>query len=280
MDDDFAEGGDEHAARDGAAAALRAFAHLDQDALNAAVREGYDHDGRAGSGGGAYFALPPLLRGAGGGAAAAAAHGDGGSGPPPPPGGGHPGGAPTPAWDDDGRRDRPVALGPLSPGPADGGGGGGAGAGDAHPPPPPGTSRGAGGAYPFGGGSGPSSTNLQPVGIIDLECYTAVNRSSRNATVVELAGDRVTNPDLRSFYFQSPSVEEAEAWTAALLGDRHSSLRDETDAYRQVSRSLRCGTFFVFEKFKKSVESWRHSVCSLRRFSQPTPFHRAQHFGL
>ena len=81
-------------------------------------------------------------------------------------------------------------------------------------------------------------SNMQPVGIIDLECYTAVNRSKVNPTVLEVAGDAVTNPDLRSFYFQSANVEEAESWTKALLSDRHQSLKDETEAYRQVCDSF------------------------------------------
>ena len=83
-----------------------------------------------------------------------------------------------------------------------------------------------------------SSSNMQPVGIIDLECYSAVNRSKMNPTVLEVAGDSITNPDLRSFYFQSATVEDAEAWTTALLGDRHQSLKDETEAYRQVCDSF------------------------------------------
>ena len=81
-------------------------------------------------------------------------------------------------------------------------------------------------------------TTLQPVGIIDLECYSAVNRSKINPTVLELAGDSYTNPDLRSFYFQSATIEDAESWTKALLSDRHQSLKDETDAYRQVCDSF------------------------------------------
>ena len=101
------------------------------------------------------------------------------------------------------------------------------------------------GAPPDGGGLDANnksyqfvSSNLQPVGIIDLECYSAVNRSKLNPTVLELAGDSVTNPDLRSFYFQSPSIEDAESWTKALLTDRHQSLKDETEAYRQVCESF------------------------------------------
>ena len=83
-----------------------------------------------------------------------------------------------------------------------------------------------------------SSSNLQPVGIIDLECYAAVNRSASNPTVIELAGDSISNPDLRSFYFQSASVEDADSWIRALLCDRHQSLKDETEAYKQVCDSF------------------------------------------
>jgi predicted nuclease with TOPRIM domain len=83
-----------------------------------------------------------------------------------------------------------------------------------------------------------SSNNLQPVGIIDLECYASVNRSASNPTVIELAGDSISNPDLRSFYFQSASVEDADSWIRALLCDRHQSLKDETEAYKQVCDSF------------------------------------------
>ncbi len=87
---------------------------------------------------------------------------------------------------------------------------------------------------------GPTTTNgnLSPAGIIDLECYSCVNRSSRNDCVFELTGDEITNPDLRSFYFQAGSVEDCEIWTNALLSDRHSALRDEREAYRQVCESF------------------------------------------
>jgi len=83
-----------------------------------------------------------------------------------------------------------------------------------------------------------SSTNLSPAGIIDLECYTCVNRSSVHECVFELTGDSVLNPDLRSFYFQAADVEDCEKWTNALLSDRHSALRDEREAYRQVCHSF------------------------------------------
>ena len=55
---------------------------------------------------------------------------------------------------------------------------------------------------------------------------------------MELTGDPVTNPDLRSFYFQASGADDAEEWTKAFLSDRHSSLRDEREALREV-----CNTF-------------------------------------
>eukprot|EP00559_Dactyliosolen_fragilissimus_P009217 CAMPEP_0184873114 /NCGR_PEP_ID=MMETSP0580-20130426/41660_1 /TAXON_ID=1118495 /ORGANISM="Dactyliosolen fragilissimus" /LENGTH=1342 /DNA_ID=CAMNT_0027375979 /DNA_START=171 /DNA_END=4199 /DNA_ORIENTATION=+ len=88
--------------------------------------------------------------------------------------------------------------------------------------------------------SGPIATNanLSPVGIIDLECYTNIHRSTYDECVFELTGDAVTNPDLRSFYFQAGSIEDTEKWTKALLSDRHSALRDEREAYKQVCDSF------------------------------------------
>ena len=87
---------------------------------------------------------------------------------------------------------------------------------------------------------GPTTTSgkLLPAGIIDLECYSCVNRSPRNELVFELKGDEKINPDLRSFYFQAGSVDDCEMWTSALLSDRHSALRDEREAYRQVCDSF------------------------------------------
>jgi hypothetical protein len=76
--------------------------------------------------------------------------------------------------------------------------------------------------------------SMQPAGIIDLECYTHVHRSAQNQLVLELAGDDAVNPDLRQFYFSAGSEGETEAWTQALLGQRHTALMDETDAYKQV----------------------------------------------
>jgi hypothetical protein len=80
-----------------------------------------------------------------------------------------------------------------------------------------------------------SGSNLQPVGIIDLECYSNVNRTNRSEGVMELTGDPITNPDLRSFYFQAANAEDAEEWTKAFLSERHSGLRDELEAIREVS---------------------------------------------
>ncbi|KAL7549906.1 hypothetical protein ACHAWF_013953 [Thalassiosira exigua] len=213
-DGDGGGGGGGEGAWSGGGINVAAFATLDQEALNLAVREGYD-DGPAGAGGGGrmslYGSLPTLMGGGGGGG-----------------GGGHNhnhnhspdahGEENAVAWDPD-----TGTMNPLSPSNPDGPAGGG-GDGIAAP----------GGTYRFA----PTAANLQPVGIIDLECYSAVNRSKLNPTVLELAGDAVTNPDLRSFYFQSPGVEDADSWTRALLGDRHQSLKDETEAYRQVCDSF------------------------------------------
>jgi hypothetical protein len=79
----------------------------------------------------------------------------------------------------------------------------------------------------------PSTIHATPVGIIDLECYSTINRQDQG-NVLELAGDPQTNPDLRSFYFEAADDSEAERWTKALLSDRHSALMDEREAYRQV----------------------------------------------
>jgi len=79
-----------------------------------------------------------------------------------------------------------------------------------------------------------SSTAVQPAGIIDMECYTTIHRNSQNELVMELAGDETVNPDLRSFYFCANTDQEGEEWTQALLGQRHSSLTDEREAYKQV----------------------------------------------
>jgi hypothetical protein len=78
------------------------------------------------------------------------------------------------------------------------------------------------------------SANMQPAGIIDLECYTSIHRSSANSNILELAGDDQVNPDLRGFYFCASSPSECEDWTDALLNGRHSALQDECEAYKQV----------------------------------------------
>ncbi len=79
-----------------------------------------------------------------------------------------------------------------------------------------------------------AQSTLQPAGIIDLECYTTIHRNDQNQLLMELAGDESVNPDLRSFYFCAHNDEEGEEWNQALLSNRHSSLVDEKDAYRQV----------------------------------------------
>lgn len=86
-------------------------------------------------------------------------------------------------------------------------------------------------------GVAPSSTQpstVTPAGIIDMECYTNIHRNAQNELVMELAGDETVNPDLRSFYFCANTDQEGEEWTQALLGQRHSSLVDEREAYKQV----------------------------------------------
>ncbi|KAL7466527.1 hypothetical protein ACHAXS_006829, partial [Conticribra weissflogii] len=180
------------------------FQNLDQDALNLAVREGLEDDRAAaasGRGSAFYASLPHFSVGVvPGGGSPAAGDGLGDEGAVVNVG--------SPDWEDS-----PAAAGSSVPPHAS--------------PPPPGTT------YQFVG-----SSNLQPVGIIDLECYSVVNRSKINPTVLELAGDAITNPDLRSFYFQAAGVEDAESWIKALLSDRHQSLKDETDAYRQVCDSF------------------------------------------
>ncbi len=191
-----------HEAWSGGGVNVNLFANLDQEALNMAVKDGYEENG-AGYGSGKkslYQSLPHIMGGGGG---------NGGG----PAGGGGENGAHEDvfAWDPEHSAVN-NALSPTNGGDGDGNNKG---------------------TYQF-----VSSSNLQPVGIIDLECYSAVNRSNINPTVLELAGDSVTNPDLRSFYFQSASVEDAETWIKALLSDRHQSLKDETEAYRQVCESF------------------------------------------
>jgi hypothetical protein len=113
---------------------------------------------------------------------------------------------------------------------SEGSGGGGSGTGGA----------GGGGGLNTAGGlaTGPPDaskfTTLQPAGIIDLECYTSVHRSTENDLVLELAGDDQVNPDLRAFYFCAADQEDREDWTSALLNERHAALVDECEAYKQV----------------------------------------------
>ena len=191
-----------HEAWSGGGINVNLFANLDQEALNMAVKDGYEENG-AGYGSAKkslYQSLPHIMGGGGG-------NGGGAAG----------GGCEYGAHEDVFALDPEHSAVNNAQSPTNGGDG------DANNK----------GTYQF-----VSSSNLQPVGIIDLECYSAVNRSNINPTVLELAGDSVTNPDLRSFYFQSASVEDAESWIKALLSDRHQSLKDETDAFRQVCESF------------------------------------------
>jgi len=171
-----------------AAAVVVPFQNVDQEALNAAVKDGYDEDlvGGVAARMSLYPSLPNIMGGG---------NNAGGGG------------------DDD--------HGVLSGGVV-----------EWDPDTPINKGENSNGTYQF------ASSNLQPVGIIDLECYSVVNRSKLNPTVLELAGDAITNPDLRSFYFQSATVDDAECWTKALLTERHQSLKDETEAYRQVCESF------------------------------------------
>ena len=95
---------------------------------------------------------------------------------------------------------------------------------------------GAGGGGAGGGGmmiGGESS--FPPAGIIDLECYTSVHRSTDNELLLELAGDDAVNPDLRSFYFFCHDEQEGADWTQALLQTKFSSIHDELQAFREVA---------------------------------------------
>jgi len=172
-----------------AAAVVVPFQNVDQDALNAAVKDGYDEDLAGGITArmSLYPSLPNIMGGGGGNAG------------------------------DHVDKDHGVLSGGIL---------------EWDPDSPINKGDNSNGTYQF------ASSNLQPVGIIDLECYSVVNRSKLNPTVLELAGDAITNPDLRSFYFQSATVDDAECWTKALLTERHQSLKDETEAYRQVCESF------------------------------------------
>ncbi len=179
---------------------INAFVNLDQEALNLAVKDGYEDVGHGSGGRRSLYSLPNIM-GAGGGGVNGVGGGNNGDNE-----------ESLVAWDPE----HSALTNHLSPM-----GGGEGGDGNIK------------GTYQF-----VASSNLQPVGIIDLECYSSVNRSNINPTVLELAGDSVVNPDLRSFYFQSATVEDAESWIKALLSDRHHSLKDETEAYRQVCESF------------------------------------------
>jgi hypothetical protein len=84
----------------------------------------------------------------------------------------------------------------------------------------------------------PNSQNLPPAGIIDLECYSTIHRSSENEAILQLAGDDQVNPDLRAFYFCCETAQEVEEWSSAILNDRHSALQDEVEAFKYVADSF------------------------------------------
>lgn len=119
-----------------------------------------------------------------------------------------------------------------------------------------------------GNGSTQNYSNTQPVGIIDLECYTTVDRSSMDDLVLELTGDSVTNPDLRSFFFQGESPEDCEHWTKAFLSDRHSALKDEREAYKQICENfplqlMHCSDMMdAAEEKQKAAEKKAYNVRS------------------
>lgn len=87
-------------------------------------------------------------------------------------------------------------------------------------------------------GDGINNDTATPVGIIDLECYSHVNRLSVEDNIMELKGDSITNPDLRSFFFKGENKRHCEEWTTAFLTDRHQALRDEREALREVCDSF------------------------------------------
>ena len=62
------------------------------------------------------------------------------------------------------------------------------------------------------------NVSTAPVGIIDLECYTAITGTPGH--IMELRGEDRANKDLRKFYFQAQDAEESEAWASYLLKDR------------------------------------------------------------
>eukprot|EP00957_Ditylum_brightwellii_P078555 5972811-Ditylum_brightwellii.AAC.1 len=53
--------------------------------------------------------------------------------------------------------------------------------------------------------------------------------------MLELCGDAITNPDLRSFYFQSANMDDSEAWTKALLSGKHSLILSRSSCFEAVA---------------------------------------------
>lgn len=124
---------------------------------------------------------------------------------------------------------------------------------------------------PITNGARNASSGAAPVGIIDLECYSNINRdlieiqpatsSTDGAThLMELAPDDKVNPDLRSFFFQADSLSDLLDWSKVLLYDRFYSVKDERDAYKLICDSFPMqlsnlnGIINESEQDKKDVE--------------------------
>ncbi|GMI20694.1 hypothetical protein TrRE_jg6270, partial [Triparma retinervis] len=88
------------------------------------------------------------------------------------------------------------------------------------------------------------SPTAQPTGIIDLECYTNVIRTPSpplpssippsSPSILHLCGETSINPNLRSFYFRTPTSAVADLWTGALLGGRHHELLESLSAFKEL----------------------------------------------
>jgi len=80
-----------------------------------------------------------------------------------------------------------------------------------------------------------SPSSESPTGIIDLECYTGVERGE--GTEFELRGE-TRNSELRRFFFRAESREDCDEWEDALLKDRHSALIEEREAFKELQSSF------------------------------------------
>jgi hypothetical protein len=76
----------------------------------------------------------------------------------------------------------------------------------------------------------------QPSGVIDLECYTEVER--RDGNIIILKGDSQLNPNLRAMYFQADTAKDFEDWTEALLRHRHRDLEEEIAALSELQTNF------------------------------------------